>query len=324
MTHPGEEQPVAPADKPTTHHPSEVDIRTGIGCEPSRQSADHSSVRAQGVLEAARRRGPGPDPARGTGHHLSTTRHRPLVLSDRSRWLGRVAAALAGAVAVTLATPPLTAPAHSTLVTSSPMAGSQVSTPVSTVRLTFTAPITTASAEVTLAVDGAAPRPLTAVVERQDLIATIPDEVIADGARATGPQPWTIAYRGVDEDGHPISDQLTFTVSATRTQASTDAASTPGPARPADPPNTSSPSASSPSASSPLAPPHATGINPHAPVSVQRLLGPGLAFGLIAIAALLVVVAPRLVRRPRPPKTTPPDGIDNRTGDDPEPPPTTT
>jgi methionine-rich copper-binding protein CopC len=313
---------VAPADKPTTHHPLEVDIRTFGGCASRRQSVHHSAVGAQGVLEAAKRRGPGPDPAQGTGHHPSTTRHPHPGWWHRGR-LGRVAAALAVVVAVTLATQPLAASAHSTLVTSSPAAGAQVSAPVSTVRLTFTAPITTTSAAVTLAVDGAAPRPLTAVVERQDLIATIPAEVIADGARATGPQPWTISYRAVDEDGHPLSDQLTFTVTATRTGASTDAASTPGPARPADPPNTSSPSASSPSASSPLAPPHETGINPHAPVSAERLLGPGLAIGLIAIAALLVVVAPRLVRRPRPSKTTPPDDIDDPTGDDPEPPPTT-
>ena len=139
-------------------------------------------------------------------------------------------------MAATLSTPLIAAQAHTALVTSSPAAGSQVSAPVSTVRLTFTAPIDTTSAAVTLAIDGAAPRPLTAAVERQDLIATIPAEVIADGARATGPQPWTIAYRAVYEDGHPISDQLTFTVTATRTRGVDRRGINPRPCTPGRPP----------------------------------------------------------------------------------------
>ena len=236
------------------------------------------------------------------------------------RHLGLVAAALIGAMAATLSTPLIAAQAHTALVTSSPAAGSQVSAPVSTVRLTFTAPIDTTSAAVTLAIDGAAPRPLTAAVERQDLIATNPAEVIAEGSRATAPQPWTIAYRAVSEDGHSISDQLTFTVTATRPGASTDAASTQSPSRPTASPRP----ASSPSASSPLAQPHETGINPHGRVGAERLLGPGLAVGLIAIAALLVVIAPRLVRRPAPAQNTPPDGMDDRADDGPEAPPQTT
>ena len=232
------------------------------------------------------------------------------------RLLGLVSAALLGAVAVALAAPPLAAHADSVLVASSPAGGSQVSQPVSTVQLTFSAPITPTSAAVTLAIGDAAPRPLTATAQRDKLIATIPADVIA--VAPTAPQPWTIAYRAVSEDGHPINDQLTFTVTPTQPGASTPATSAPDPPHPtATARSTSSPSASGLSGQRP----HDNGVDPHGRVGPERLLGPGLAVGLIAIATFLVVLGPRLRRRPAPTADTPPDdtnGGDGAEAPDPE------
>lgn len=313
---------------------SEVTTSIGAGSAASRPPDRILAGHAEGVRDGSRirestsspRAGKPPgkgtnSPAIGSQPHQHDRRLAPVDtatrLSDRVpfrsaliRLLGLVSAALLGAVAVALAAPPLAAHADSVLVASSPAGGSQVSQPVSTVQLTFSAPITATSTAVTLAIDGATPRPLTATAQREKLIATIPADVIA--VAPTAPQPWTIAYRAVSEDGHPINDQLTFTVTPTRPGASTPATSTPDPPHPtATARSTSSPSASGLSGQRP----HDNGVDPHGRVGPERLLGPGLAVGLIAIAAFLVVLGPRLRRRPTPTADTQLDDTNDGDGD---------
>lgn len=282
--------------------------RQGQSPPPQPRSGLHGQSTGQG--------GQGVDHDRASMDAVTASTDRAAARPALIRRLGLISCALLGAVVVgvvvaTFATPPLAAQAHTALASSSPAAGTQVSRPVTDIRLTFSAPIDTTSAVVTLAIDGAAPRPLTTDAQRRSLIAIIPADVIADGTRATAARPWTIAYQVVSADGHSIKDRLTFTVTAAQPGASA-ATSTPGPPQPSA---STGPTSSASAASPPAAGPHENGVNPHGKVGPQRLFGPGLALGLIAMAALLVVVGPRLTGRPAPPKDAPPDGTDDHTGD---------
>lgn len=104
-----------------------------------------------------------------------------------------------------LAGPQPTAAAHDQLVGSSPVADSTVTAPAE-IRLTFSEPITPGFAAVTLAVDNGPARPIDLRVDGAVLIAIPPTVVPASVQR------WTLAYRIVSSDGHPIVDQLQFRV----------------------------------------------------------------------------------------------------------------
>ena len=222
---------------------------------------------------------------------------------------GLVSAVLVAAAAATLATPLVPAEAHGALASSRPAAGSQISTPITKVRLTFETPINSTPAVVTLTIDGAAPRPLTTTAQPQGLTALIPADITADRSRVTASQAWTITYRITAEDGHSISDQLTFTMTAPPTSTTPTSTTQPSTTQPSaaatgtpDPAPTTAPARPR-SSPSPILP-HQNGVNPHGTIGPDRLLVPGLAVGLIAIAALLVVVGPRL-RTPRSRRKTP-------------------
>ncbi|GAY19246.1 copper resistance CopC family protein [Mycobacterium sp. shizuoka-1] len=109
------------------------------------------------------------------------------------------------------------AAAHTTLVSSDPANDAQVSTPLSAVVLTFSEDINPAFATVVVhSADG------------HDWV-TAPARV--DGPRLTaevGPAPlpngkYTVGYRVVSADGHPVSGSYTFTVAGTPDQPSTPA-----------------------------------------------------------------------------------------------------
>lgn len=204
-----------------------------------------------------------------------------------------------------LAAPLIVAEAHGAVTFSSPSAGSQVARPVSEVRLVFSTSIKTSSAVVTLAVDGADPRPLTTEVDRRSLIAAIPADVLAESGQARTSQRWTIGYRVMGEDGHQVDDELAFTVSNTPLAPSTAAPSTPNAAQP-----TPSTSTGAPERSSTPESPHREGPNPHEEVSPQRWLLQVLVAGVVVLAAFLAFVGPRLGRR-APTTGTPPHDTDD-------------
>ncbi len=138
---------------------------------------------------------------------------------------------LAGAAAVLVvvvaqaAGPQPTAAAHDRLVRSNPAADTVVATPIPEIRLTFSEPITPGFAAVTLSVDDGPAQPINLRVDGATLTA-IPPEPAPPSA-----QRWTLAYRIVSSDGHPVVDQLRFTTQpATGAPSSTETAPTRSPA----------------------------------------------------------------------------------------------
>ncbi|HEY5846148.1 MAG TPA: copper resistance CopC family protein [Microlunatus sp.] len=189
-----------------------------------------------------------------------------------------------GLTAILLITPP-TAEAHTKLVSSSPEADSQVSAPISQVRLTFSSPVSDTFAVITLSVDGAQPRSLTTAIQGREVTASFPA-----GTTTPGFGRWTIAYRVVSGDGHPINDELAFTVAATR----------PGPATDSPAVTSASERGKATASSTGAAPQFAPSQAPaHGGYNGQRWFAPSLAAVSILIAALIAIVGPRLARRSR-------------------------
>lgn len=158
--------------------------------------------------------------------------------------------------------PPPTAAAHEQLLRADPAAGATVTGPVAVIRLTFSDAISPGFAAATFAVDDQQARSVNVTVDGATLTVVPPDPA------PTTRQRWTLAYRVVSSDGHPIVDQLSFTVTPT--------------GRPAD------------TASSPPSRPAATPATPPATGPGRRWL---LAGGTVLLIGIVVVVA-RLRRRP--------------------------
>lgn len=114
---------------------------------------------------------------------------------------------------------PLTASAHSQLISSSPAAGEKLDQAPAEVVLTFSEEIQAGLSQVT-------------VTDGEGLPMT-DGKPVADGATLTQPLgqlhpgPYTITYKVVSADGHPISDAITFTVTekATSTASSSSSSS---------------------------------------------------------------------------------------------------
>ena len=112
------------------------------------------------------------------------------------------------------------AAAHEQLISTDPAAGTRVVGPVREVRLRFSGPIAPGFAALTLSVDGQPPRMLESRVDGAEVVGVAP---VVDVAAA---QQWTVGYRVVSADGHPISDVFGFTIQpATGSAAPSDRAS---------------------------------------------------------------------------------------------------
>jgi methionine-rich copper-binding protein CopC len=168
------------------------------------------------------------------------------------------------------ATPAL---AHAALEGSSPEQGAVFPAPPKSVRLTFSEDLGGGSLAVT-----AAGRPVTAGASRVE-----GSDLVIDVAPGAPAGVWTVAYRVVSADGHPVSGQFTFTVKAkpagaapTKTQLDT-------------PSPTASPSAATTPAATP--PSTASGVHAlHSPVMQTA----------VAALALVALVLGVFVRRRRP------------------------
>jgi methionine-rich copper-binding protein CopC len=122
--------------------------------------------------------------------------------SLRRRGGRAVAGAIVGLVGV-LAVPMPPAAAHAELASSNPEDGATVQNVPPEVVLTFTEAVGEPQVEVT-ASDGT----VVSDGDPEALGATVTEPLTGDGPSGT----YTIAYRVVSADGHPISDELTFDV----------------------------------------------------------------------------------------------------------------
>lgn len=113
-----------------------------------------------------------------------------------------------------------TAAAHDELVGSDPRDGATVATPPARVSLTFDRPVAAEFATITvIGPDGA---------DYRDGAAKVAGPAVSVALRAAGPAGgYTVGYRIVSSDGHPLQGSVGFTVTA---GAPPSTASTPGPA----------------------------------------------------------------------------------------------
>lgn len=162
------------------------------------------------------------------------------------------------------------ADAHAVLKSISPKDGARLSSPPSEVVLTFNEPISSSFATVTVAgTDGQSASSGKARVSGTTVTQDLSGD-LADGR-------FTITFRVVSEDGHPISGRTTFTVASPATSTTAAATST-----------TVAPAASSAATSAPSATAAAESDD-----GDGRPLRLGLAIGVagLAIAAGLALVA---------------------------------
>jgi methionine-rich copper-binding protein CopC len=141
-------------------------------------------------------------------------------------------ASLLLAVLSSLATA-LAASAHAALRSMTPASGSTVTTPPAEVVLTFNEAISTSFATVTVTDDGGRPvsrgRP------------AVSGKTVTQPLEEVGSGRYTVAFRVVSEDGHPVSQKASFTVALpSPTSAAPTVTSAPQPTT-ATPSTTSSP-----------------------------------------------------------------------------------
>ena len=203
-----------------------------------------------------------------------TTRHEPHRTQHRRRSVTSLpglllAGLLALLVPVLMAT---TAQAHAVLVSISPADGAQLAKAPTQVVLTFDEAVSTSFA--TVAVTG--PSGGSVVSGRATVDGAKVTQALKSGLTSGT---YSVAYRVVSDDGHPVSDRTTFTL--TLPAASTPAASTPAPS----PSSTST--AATPTSSASASP---TTQNAASPTGSDTAGGlPAWGWVVIAIAVLAVV-----------------------------------
>ena len=126
-----------------------------------------------------------------------------------ARILGSVA--FAAALLAWAAAP---AAAHSELVSSDPANGATLPSAPPTATLTFNEDIAAEFTSVAVTIGAAAPAPVTATTVGRSVSVDLAAAVAAlppDSPAQPGPLAWTVAYRVVSADGHPIQGQVAFT-----------------------------------------------------------------------------------------------------------------
>lgn len=129
--------------------------------------------------------------------------------------LRHLALALMGAVLTTVGVGGGVAPAnaHSELLSSDPPAGAQLMSPPERLTLTFATDLQAEFVSAQLRVGGGEGQTLTAQVEGAALVVQVPPPS-PEPADSDAPVAWTVAYRVAATDGHSISGELVFSVSA--------------------------------------------------------------------------------------------------------------
>lgn len=194
--------------------------------------------------------------------------------------------------------------AHSDLASSDPAASTRLATPPSQLTLTFTDQVNPQFVTIRLSVEGAAAVDLPHATSGKQVTAQAPSSTESQASDQT----WTVTYRIVSADGHPISGSYAFTVAAAPPPTTTSTGPTSGtPATNA--PLTSTATASPTSAATTPAPSSTSSVQPDAfgPLSGRdNTTGNRLPIGVMAIIAIpLLAVAGSAVwwfRRPSRPR----------------------
>lgn len=126
---------------------------------------------------------------------------------DAVRFLTRVAACVLMSAVVTVGIGIEVAQAHSELTSSNPAARSVMSTAPAQIALTFSDTIEQRFSTVTISVGDGPPAKSKVEVRQNRLRAVVPDAVRRSGT-------WTVAFRVVSIDGHPISGTIPLTIKA--------------------------------------------------------------------------------------------------------------
>lgn len=202
---------------------------------------------------------------RDDGHMLRT-----------SRAFAALAATVLAALGLAFASP---AWAHTAFASSDPAEGAEVSAP-RTVTVEFTGALLEIGSRLAI-VQGDTRVDLEPVVSGTAVTADVPD--------ALAPGQWTLAYRVVAEDGHPLDGEISFTVVGQVEPTETSVA--------ASPDVTESPTAAPSSTVDPSPAPTS------APLAEADGLGTGARIGILVVAALAVagMVAAVLVNQRRRP-----------------------
>lgn len=175
-------------------------------------------------------------------------------------------AALPALALVLLGAPP--ASAHTALSGSTPAAGTSGSAPQEVV-LAFTGEVLARLSAVTVVGPDGADHAQGAPRVRGDTLVQAVDAPLPPGA-------WTVSYRVVAADGHPLTGQVPFTVQGP------EATTAPAPARSATAPTAPAPTATDPAAAAPGPAPDAGGVP-------GVVLGLGVAgLGAAGLAAVLL------------------------------------
>jgi methionine-rich copper-binding protein CopC len=204
-----------------------------------------------------------------------STLHKPRRTRRPGRWWGVVAAIL-GTAAVLLVQPVPPADAHTYLVSSSPAAGSTVSTRLTTVRLTFDeAVLDYGRGSSVLQISGPGPNGKhheTGCPKTDGVTVGAPVALGASGR-------YTVTWRVVSDDGHPVSGSFRFTYREPRGVAA------------------ASGTASGPGCGAAAGSDHRTGTSPSpatgGPLIWVLLGGVGLVLVLLVVALVVVVVVLR-------------------------------
>jgi methionine-rich copper-binding protein CopC len=126
----------------------------------------------------------------------------------------------------------LAASAHAALRSMTPAAGSTVTTPPTTVVLTFNEAISTSFATVTVTADDGRP------VSRGK--PAVSGKTVTQPLAKVGSGRYTVAFRVVSEDGHPVSQKASFTVTLPSPTSSAPATTSPAQPTSATPASTTS------------------------------------------------------------------------------------
>ena len=129
-------------------------------------------------------------------------------LCDRRRSWASILAIVLPAVLVMGAAPSF---GHSDLASATPDQGARLESPPTEIGLRFTEDISTQFAQVSLTRDTGSPQRLPITVRGPLLTASVPRPT---GESSGGLVPWTVAYRVVSADGHPITGAVEFTAPA--------------------------------------------------------------------------------------------------------------
>lgn len=217
-----------------------------------------------------------------------------------SSYPGRVRALMRWVVAVCLGAlvtlVPAHAFAHSALISSDPAEGAQLSAAPDAVTLVFSEPLLPDFVRV-LAIDasGAAEELPLQSIDGATAIATWP--------AAAPPGTWSVEYRVVSQDGHPINGRVSFTYAGSSSPTPTQPSATPTPTpTPTSPAPTSTPSSASPSKGS--AEPSATSGTGEAspePAAAAADTNTGWLIAGIAVGVLAIIAVVGLIIRRRNP-----------------------